>query len=181
MGDFCIRLDLMLEYFHMNNIEVTGNTLKFKGKEYKCAIGSGGINDNKKEGDGVTPIGCFNIRKVFYRANKIEKPKSVFITEQLQADDAWCDDVDCDSYNTHIKLPHNGSYENLWRGKDDLYDIIVVLGYNDSPVVKGKGSAIFMHTARRGYTPTAGCVALSKVDLLEVLANADLETKVCVE
>ncbi len=165
----------------MNNIEVTDHILKFRDKEYRCVIGSGGIEENKTEGDHATPIGCFNIREIFYRADRAEKPESVFITNKLEANDAWCDDVACDSYNTHVKLPHNGRFERLWRDEDDLYNIIVVLGYNDSPVVKGKGSAIFMHIAREDYSGTAGCVALNKKDLLDILSAADLETKVCIK
>lgn len=165
----------------MNNIEVTNKILKFGDKEYKCAVGLGGIKENKTESDGATPAGCFNIKEIFYRADRVEKPESVFITHELEANDAWCDDLTCDSYNTHIKLPHNGSYERLWHGADDLYDIIVVLGYNDSAIIRGRGSAIFMHIAREGYSGTAGCVALSKKDLLEILSGADLETKICIK
>jgi L,D-peptidoglycan transpeptidase YkuD (ErfK/YbiS/YcfS/YnhG family) len=72
------------------------------------------------------------------------------------------------------------SHEKLWRD-DEVYDIVVVLGFNDNPVVPGKGSAIFMHIARQGYSPTAGCIAFSREDLLEILKNCDKTTLVCVK
>ena len=135
----------------------------------------------KYEGDGATPVGCFPIRKIYYRPDKFEHFRATaFETQALDENDGWSDDVNLPEYNTHVRLPYNGSHEKLWRD-DDLYDIIVVLGYNDSPPVLGRGSAIFMHVAREGYTPTAGCIALSKEDLLEILAGADKTTQVCIE
>ncbi|HUX80787.1 MAG TPA: L,D-transpeptidase family protein [Candidatus Paceibacterota bacterium] len=161
------------------NIEIQGNILTYKGVEYPCTVGEGGIKIDKQEGDGATPVGCFQIREVFYRADKIEKPLSPFTTTALEKNDGWSDDVQKDSYNTHVKIPYDGSHELLWR-EDALYDVIVVLGYNDSPPEKGKGSAIFMHIARPAYTPTAGCVALSQQDLLKLLRACDAETQVCI-
>ncbi|MDP2946034.1 MAG: L,D-transpeptidase family protein [bacterium] len=166
----------------MNKIKVNSKgALFFDGKEYKCVIGKNGVSVDKKEGDGATPIGCFPIRRVFYRADKVEKPVSPFETIVLTRDDGWCDGINDLKYNQLIKLPYPASHENLWREEDDLYDIIVDLGYNDNPPVPGKGSAIFMHIARPTFTPTAGCIALSLSDLMEVLKNCDLDTLVCVE
>ena len=166
----------------MNKIKVNSKgALFFDGKEYKCVIGKNGVSVDKKEGDGATPIGCFPIRRVFYRADKVEKPVSPFETIVLTRDDGWCDGINDLKYNQLIKLPYPASHENLWREEDDLYDIIVDLGYNDNPPVPGKGSAIFMHIARSTFTPTAGCIALSLSDLMEILKNCDLDTLVCVE
>lgn len=165
----------------MNNIIVNSKRiLFFDGKEYKCVIGKNGVSIDKKEGDGATPVGIFSIRKIFYRADKIEKLISPFETIVLTRDDGWCDDINDSKYNQLIKLPYPASYENLWR-EDDLYDIIVVLGYNDTPPILGKGSAIFMHVARPAFTPTAGCIALAFTDLVEILKNCDSDTQVCIE
>ncbi len=165
----------------MDNIVVNSKgVLSFKGKEYKCVFGKSGVSDDKKEGDGATPVGIFPIRKIFYRADKIEKPISPFETVALLQNDGWCDKVNDPKYNQFIKLPYEASHENLWR-EDDLYDIIVVLGYNDNPSVSGKGSAIFMHIARQTFTPTAGCIALAYDDLVEILKNCELDTQVSVE
>ena len=153
--------------------------LIYKDKEFKAALGKNGITLNKKEGDGATPMGCFPIRKIFYRADRINKPETILQTQVLMKDDGWCDDPKDRNYNKHIKLPYPASAENLWR-EDNLYDIIVELGYNDDPPIPGKGSAIFMHVARENYSPTDGCIALNLNNLLEILKNIDKNTLVCV-
>lgn len=159
-----------------NEILVTADgILQWNAATYRCALGRGGISREKKEGDGTTPAGIFTIRKIFYRADRIDKPKSVFETIPLSKQDGWCDDVKQAEYNRHITLPHLGRYETLWRD-DDIYNILVVLGYNDDPPVVGKGSAIFMHIARANYMPTDGCIALAYVDLLQVLATCTTDT-----
>lgn len=151
----------------------------FKEKEYQCAIGKNGFAENKIEGDGKTPIGCFEMRKVFFRKDKIEKPQTSLLVKEIQENDAWCDDINDEKYNQQTKLSYNASYEKLWRD-DEVYDIVVVLGYNDNPIVPGKGSAIFMHIARQDYSPTVGCIAFSKEDLLEILKNCDKTSLVCI-
>lgn len=153
----------------------------FGVKEYPCALGKNGVAMDKKEGDGMTPIGCFPLREVFYRSDRLEKPETKLPVSEIERNDSWCDDVDRQEYNKKIKLPFSGSHEELWRNEDNLYDIIVVVGYNDSPVVFGKGSAIFLHIARPEFTPTLGCIAFKKEDLLGILKSCDLETKVCVQ
>ncbi len=131
-----------------NIIVDSSGVLFFNGKKYRCALGKNGVRIDKREGDGATPIGCFSVRKVFYRPDKFEKaPQTAFPTVPLSQDDGWSDDVNLPEYNTLVKLPYNGSHEKLWRD-DHLYDVMVVLGYNDDPPVAGKGSAIFIHIAR---------------------------------
>jgi len=164
-----------------NAIEIySSGKVVFRGEEYRCAIGKNGITENKIEGDGKTPQGCFGMRKVLYRKDRIEKPRTELLVEEIQENDGWCDDVNDKSYNQQIKLPHNASHEKLWCD-DEVYDIVVVLGYNDNPAAAGKGSAIFMHIARENYPPTVGCIAFNKKDLLEILKNCDKDTLVCVE
>jgi L,D-peptidoglycan transpeptidase YkuD (ErfK/YbiS/YcfS/YnhG family) len=163
------------------NIKVgANNILTFKGKEYRCVIGKNGIYPEIKEGDWATPAGCFPIRKVFYREDRVSKPQSVFPTQTTQQDDGWSDDPTDPSYNKLVKLPHPYSHENMWREDDHLYDIVVELGQNDSPVIPNKGSAIFIHIARPAFTPTAGCVALTEGDLREVLSNCTSDTQICI-
>ena len=153
--------------------------LFWQGKEYRCAIGKSGVTSQKKEGDGATPIGCFPIREVFYRIDKVKLPALPFLVRELKPDDGWCDDINDPNYNKFVKIPYPASHEKLWR-EDNLYDIVVVLGYNDNPPVPGLGSAIFMHVARPEFTPTDGCIALDKSDLIEILSTATNETLVCV-
>ena len=162
------------------NIGVSKEKLFFNDKGYKCAIGKNGVSSDKKEGDGAIPAGCFNLRQVLYRADKISEPETNLTTQIINKNDLWCDNPTHETYNTMVKLPHSGSYENLWR-VDDVYDIVAPIGYNDDPPIAGKGSAIFIHVARESYSPTAGCIALAMPDLLEILRVADRETKICIE
>ena len=134
----------------------------------RCAVGSGGIAQKIREGDGVTPVGTWPLRRVFYRPDRMMAPRCALPVAPLQPHDGWCETPGDPEYNTLVRLPHRASAESMWR-EDHLYDVVVVVGYNDAPVVAGKGSAIFLHLARTEYTPTAGCVALALPDLLEVL------------
>lgn len=155
--------------------------LFFNNKEYLCVLGKNGVTNDKKEGDWATPVGCFSLREVFYRPDKIQRPKTKLPLSEIQKDDGWCDDVNLPQYNKKVKLPFNGSFENLWRDGDDLYDIVVVVGYNDDPAIPGKGSAIFIHVARPALTPTAGCLAFTRENLLEILKDCSQNTKICIE
>ncbi len=154
-----------------------GGILIFGAHRYRCVLGKGGITDHKREGDGAAPRGNFPLREVYFRSDKIERPQTGLPVRALHPDDGWCDDAARPEYNTRVTLPFNGKHEHLWRD-DDLYDIIVVIGYNDAPVVAGDGSAIFMHIARPDHAPTDGCVALSKQDLLEVLRGCADRTEI---
>lgn len=135
---------------------------------YRCALGRSGARSDKAEGDGATPVGRFPLRRVMYRADRLSRPKTALPATPLAPDQGWCDDPLHPSYNRPVTLPFPGSHEMLWR-EDSLYDVIVVLGHNDSPPVPGRGSAIFLHVARPDYGPTDGCVAVSLDDLLDLL------------
>ncbi|KAL9656068.1 hypothetical protein ABK040_007686 [Willaertia magna] len=157
-------------------------TLQFHNKIYRCSVGKSGIGYKEKEGDGITPIGNLPIRLGFYRFDKLQSKslQTLIPMIAIQKDFGWCDDSqDILHYNRLIKIPFKNSYENLWR-EDNLYDILLVLGYNDNPVVLGKGSAIFMHVAREGYIPTAGCIALKREDLVEILEKLTVNTVITV-
>lgn len=146
---------------------------------WQAAVGRSGIAPKRAEGDGISPLGCWPIRRVLWRADKLPAaPVSVFPTAPIARDDGWCDAADHPAYNRPVKLPFAASHEEMWRA-DDLYDIVVVLGQNDDPVVPGAGSAIFLHVASPGYGPTAGCAALARDDLLEVLRLAPPGMRLC--
>ena len=151
---------------------VTGSRLQFRGKTYDCAIGKGGFSSHKKEGDGATPLGRFPLRQCFYRADKVGMPKTGLPVFPVTEHDGWSDDPADPAYNSQVSLPYSYSHERLWRD-DNVYDVIVPLGYNDAPPEAGLGSAIFMHVAKPGYEPTEGCVALALPDLLEILEGVD--------
>ena len=146
-----------------------GATLSWGAGMRRCAIGPAGIAEKRREGDGVTPIGIFGVKHVLYRADKLRQPRTDLAVYQIARDDGWCDAPSDPAYNRAVKLPYSAGAENLWRD-DDLYDVIVVLGFNDDPVVPDKGSAIFLHVAKPDYSVTQGCVALALPDLLEALA-----------
>ena len=145
-----------------------------------CTWGRGGIREDKKEGDGATPLGTFPFRKVFYRTDRLAAPKTCLPLSPLTPQDGWCDDVGDPAYNKHIQKPYGGHHEDLWR-TDHVYDIILVVGHNDDPVESGEGSAIFVHLRRPESTPTDGCVALDQADLLKVLAEATPKSCLIVE
>ena len=144
--------------------------LIWRGQPLRAALGKAGVNPHKEEGDSATPSGSLALRRVLYRADRVPPPKCAVMVEPLAATDGWCDDPDHRDYNRQVRLPHDGRHEELWR-RDDVYDVIGVLGWNDSPVAKGRGSAIFLHVARRNYEPTEGCVALALPDLTRILAE----------
>jgi L,D-peptidoglycan transpeptidase YkuD (ErfK/YbiS/YcfS/YnhG family) len=135
-----------------------------------AALGRTGIRALKREGDGGTPLGRFPVRQVLYRADRMARPRTRLPVHAIRDHDGWCDDPTSRSYNKLVKLPSRRSAEGLKRA-DHLYDLVLVLGYNDLPRVKRKGSAIFVHLARLGFTPTEGCIALSRHDLTMLLAE----------
>jgi len=136
----------------------------------QAAIGRGSVSPLKREGDGGTPLGRFPIRLALYRADRTSRPRVPLPVHAIRETDGWCDDPEDRNYNRLIALPSLRSAEGLKRA-DHLYDLVLVLGYNDRPRIKGKGSAIFVHLARCGYTPTEGCIAFSRRDMLAVLAE----------
>lgn len=155
-------------------------TLIFNGQRYQCTLGEKGLTGDKQEGDLKTPVGSFPLKECWYRADKMEAPETALPLRVIEKDDGWCDDVKSESYNQPVKLPFEPSHEELWRD-DDKYDIIVTLGYNDNPFKPGKGSAIFFHVAAPDWSPTQGCVGLTKQDLLTVLSAVDTNSLMCIE
>ena len=143
--------------------------LRWQGRRFACAVGAGGVRTDKREGDGATPAGRFPLRRVLYRPDRLAPPRTVLPVAAIGPQDGWCDDPGHPLYNRPLRLPHEARHEALWRA-DHVYDLIVVLGHNDAPVVPGAGSAVFLHVARPDYAPTAGCVAVALGDLLTILA-----------
>ena len=149
--------------------------LAFGSRIYKCALGKAGVTRHKTEGDHASPAGTYPIRAVYYRADRIPKPDTVFDCIKIAKSDGWCDDPAHPNYNQKITLPFTASHETLNRD-DALYDIVVVLGHNDDPPIPGQGSCIFMHIARPEYEGTEGCIALSLQDMQVVLTSVRKDT-----
>lgn len=143
------------------------------GLQARCALGKGGLKPaaDKREGDGASPIGLWPIRRVLYRPDRLARPETALPVEPIKPEDGWCDAAGDPAYNRPVTLPYPASAERLWRD-DHVYDVVVVLGHNDDPVVDGMGSAIFWHCAQPDYRPTEGCVALARDHLLAMLARA---------
>ncbi len=163
----------------MDLIVSAGGVADWRGRSFRCALGRSGIRADKREGDGATPAGCFGLRRVVYRADRLDRPPTALPVTALNPQDGWCDDPADPMYNRPVRLPYAARHERLWRD-DGVYDAIVVLGHNDDPVVPGHGSAIFLHVARPDYRSTEGCVALARGDLLAVLAEARPGDRMCV-
>jgi L,D-peptidoglycan transpeptidase YkuD (ErfK/YbiS/YcfS/YnhG family) len=144
--------------------------LKYKNFKFRCSLGKAGIGKKKIEGDNITPKGTFKIIKIYYRSDRIKKIKSKFKLIKIKKNIAWCDDPQSRNYNQLIKLPSKYSYENLFK-KNNIYDLILVLNFNINPIIKNRGSAIFIHVAKRNYKPTAGCIALKKDHLIKLVNN----------
>jgi L,D-peptidoglycan transpeptidase YkuD (ErfK/YbiS/YcfS/YnhG family) len=153
----------------MRAIVMAGGTLTLQNETFRAALGRGGVRADKQEGDGATPVGVLPLRKVLYRADRGATPACSVAVQAIVRGDGWCDDPAYPDYNRLVRLPIGASAEDLWRD-DALYDIIGVLGWNDSPVQPNRGSAIFLHIARADYAPTDGCVALAPDHLRRVLA-----------
>ncbi|MFN3512433.1 MAG: L,D-transpeptidase [Phenylobacterium sp.] len=143
------------------------------GRITRCALGRGGViaAEDKREGDGCTPLGTWTIRRILFRPDKGGRPDTGLPTKALERDDGWCDDPDDPAYNRPVKLPHPARAEAMWR-EDELYDLVGVLAHNDDPPVPGLGSCIFLHLAKPDYAPTEGCIALSREDMISLLAMA---------
>ena len=153
--------------------------LKYKNLKFRCAFGKAGVGIKKKEGDNITPRGNFRIIKVYYRKDKIKKIHTKIKLIEIKKKLGWCNDPNSKDYNKQIKLPTKFNHEKLYRS-DSLYDLILFINYNTNPIIKNKGSAIFIHVAKRNYNPTGGCIALKKKDLIHLLKLIKKNTKVFV-
>jgi L,D-peptidoglycan transpeptidase YkuD (ErfK/YbiS/YcfS/YnhG family) len=151
--------------------------LKYKNLKFRCALGKGGVKKKTMEGDNITPKGIFKIIKVYYRPDKIKKIKTLIKKIKITKNMGWCDDPNSRFYNKLINLPTKYSHEKLYRS-DNLYDLIVVLSYNTNPIIKNKGSAIFMHIAKASYTRTKGCISLKKEHLIKIISKIKKNTKI---
>ena len=151
--------------------------LIYKNLKYRCALGKAGVKKKKKEGDNITPIGIFKVIKIYYRADKIKKIMSPIKTIPIKKNMGWCDDPKSNFYNQEISLPNKFGYEKLYRN-DNLYDLIFVLNYNINPIIKNKGSAIFIHIAKKNYKKTSGCIALKKKHMIKLISLIQKNTKI---
>ena len=143
------------------------------------ALGRGGIRANKREGDGGTPRGAFRLRRLWWRADRLTRPMTQLPVRSIHGDDGWCEDPSDRRYNRPIRLKPDAPGDRLKRA-DHLYDLIVELDHNTRPRIAGRGSAVFVHLARPGFAPTAGCVALTGSALRRLLTRASPRTRIVI-
>lgn len=145
-------------------------------RRWRCTVGAGGVREDKVEGDAATPVGTFPLRRLYFRNDRLVLPKVRLPARPIDEHDGWCDDPQSTSYNRLVRIPNAWSHERMWR-EDSLYDLVVVVGYNDDPPEGEWGSAIFLHLARDDYAPTRGCIAFARDDLLELVTLIGPETR----
>ena len=161
------------------NIKLKNKFLYFNEYKIKCAIGKRGITSKKIEGDRKTPKGTFAFKSIFYRKDKVSKIKSHLKKIIIKKNMGWCDESGNKHYNKLIQFPFNLSAEKLWL-KESIYDVIVVINYNLRPVIQNKGSAIFLHIAKKNYRSTKGCIAIKKKDMFFLIGLINNKTKLII-
>ena len=159
------------------HIKINKKYLTYNKFKVKCAVGKRGIGIKKKEGDLITPKGKYKIKFLLYRKDRVKNIKTKLRTVTIKKNMGWCDDPNSKKYNKLIKLPYDHSYEKLYK-TNNTYDVVLVLNYNMMPIRKNKGSAIFIHVAKRNYNKTEGCVAVNKKSLLKIIKKIDGRTLV---
>ena len=153
------------------------HTLQIDDFNFKCCIGKNGVTKRKKEGDYKTPKGTFTIEKLFFRKDRIKKPKTLLKVMEIKQNMGWCDDNRFpDKYNRLIKINNEIKHEKLKR-KDHKYDLLIPINYNAKKPIVGLGSCIFIHLTKN-YKPTAGCIALKKKDFLIMLKILKRNSKI---
>jgi len=145
----------------------------------KCAIGKRGISKNKREGDLCTPSGEFRFESLLYRKDRVKHFKTSIPKKNIKKNMGWCDDPDSRMYNRLIRFPFAFGAEKLFL-KKSVYDLVLVMNHNRNPIIRNKGSAIFLHLADKKFSPTKGCVAIKKNDFLKILSKIEKKTKIII-
>ena len=162
------------------NIIIKKHLLLYKGYKLKCSIGKSGITSTKKEGDLASPKGRFKLGTLYYRKDRIKSLKCKIKKKIIKKGMGWCDDSRSRKYNKEIYFPFKYSAEKLYR-KDRTYDFFINIKYNHFPIIKGKGSAIFLHLSNKNYKATKGCIGLQKKDFLKILPFINNRTKIFIK
>ena len=153
------------------------DTLVFDGFYFKCSIGKNGLSKDKREGDLKTPKGYFNIDCLYYRSDRMKKPKTKLKVISIKKKMGWCNDINNKKkYNKVIKVSKKIRHEKMYR-LDHKYDLVIPIKYNFKKPIIGKGSAIFLHLTKN-YNSTAGCIALNQNDFLILLKLINRKTKI---
>jgi L,D-peptidoglycan transpeptidase YkuD (ErfK/YbiS/YcfS/YnhG family) len=146
---------------------------------FPCLIGRSGRTHRKREGDGASPVGMFDLTLGFYRGDRVLRPAAHLDTRPIRKTDGWCEVPGSAFYNCHVRLPFRDGHETMWR-EDGAYDVVFATSHNQRPRVRGFGSAIFFHLTRDGANATAGCVAVSLGDMRKILALCGRHVKLAI-
>jgi len=147
------------------------------GLAIPAVLGRTGIRADKREGDGATPRGRFRLIRLWWRADRSARPRTLLPVRRIAPDLAWSEDPRDRRYNRPFRRSASEPGDRLWRD-DHLYDLIIELDHNTCPRIAGRGSAVFLHVARPARSPTAGCVALAASDLRRLLARLGPKTRI---
>ena len=150
------------------------------GQTVPVALGRGGVKANKREGDGGTPRGTFRPLQLWWRADRHPRPRTFLPVRAIGPHDAWCEDPLSRHYNQPVRLDRDRGGDRLKRD-DHLYDFVVEIDHNSSPRIAGRGSAVFLHLARENFSPTAGCVSMTKSAMLQLLQRLGPDTRIVIE
>jgi L,D-peptidoglycan transpeptidase YkuD (ErfK/YbiS/YcfS/YnhG family) len=161
------------------HIQLKKNKIILGNYKAKCAVGKRGISIKKKEGDKITPRGTFLIKYVLFRKDRVSNLKTSLRKVSIKHNMGWCNDIKSKFYNKLIKFPFLFNAEKLYL-KTNIYDIVIVINFNMNPVVKNKGSAIFLHIARQQYKKTEGCIAVTKKDMKLILSKVNNKSKLII-
>ena len=164
---------------HKRSGTKTRGILRAGNFAFPVALGRSGILANKREGDGGTPRGRFRLKQLWWRQDRISRPRTALPTRAIRPDDAWSEDPSDRRYNRPVRRQPGETGDRLMRD-DDLYDLIIELDHNDRPRIAGRGSAVFIHVARDGFKPTAGCIAFRRNDLLRLLERLGPRTQIVI-
>jgi len=157
----------------------TQGVLILEGRAIPVALGRGGLKANKHEGDGGTPLGTFRPLRLWWRKDRHIRPKTALPVRAIRRDDGWCENPASRHYNRPIRLAAESNAYRLMRD-DHLYDFIVEIDQNTRPRIAGRGSAVFLHLARPGFAPTAGCIAMTHASMLRLLTRLNRRTRIVV-
>ena len=161
------------------NIIIKKHLLLYKGYKFTCSIGKSGITASKKEGDLASPKGIFELGLLYYRKDRIKSLKCRIRKRIIKENMGWCNDTRSKKYNHEVCFPFKYRAEKLYR-KDKIYDIFINIKYNYRPIIKKKGSAIFLHLTNINYKPTSGCIAIGKSDFLKILPLINKKTRISI-
>ena len=151
--------------------------LYFRDYKIKCSIGKRGLTSKKREGDLKTPLGNFKFNLLLYRKDRIKKINTKIKKKAIKRNFGWCDDPNSSNYNKLVKFPFSQSAERLYL-KKNIYDLILVINFNTKPIIKRKGSAIFLHIADKKFSATKGCIAIKKKSLIKILPFITRKTRI---